>query len=758
MAQQPCNLRLSGHVEDADTKDKLVAATVRLIETGQAITTDEKGDFVFHNLCGAAYTLVISHVDCDSIVQRIILQRDQHFDFLLPHARNTLAEVVVESRTQASPTGFREQLSGRRLEETRGQSLSEALNRINGVTMLQTGTTVSKPVIHGLHGNRILTINNGVRQEGQQWGNEHAPEIDPFIADKLTVIKGVDEVRYGSDAIGGVVLVQPRALRTEPGYVAEFNAGYFTNNRQYVASLLWEQQPKAAPAFTYRIHATLKRAANAATPDYRLNNTAQAERNFSVAGIWRRKDFNTELFYSLFSVKAGIFTGSHIGNLSDLQQAIAADRPDPVFTGDDSYTIGRPYQDVVHQLVKSKTQLIRNGHRFNLQLAAQLNSRKEFDIIRGSSDRPQLNLTISTLSEELTWDHRPLGSFKGTLGVTAMQQDNAYAGRYFIPNYRSYSFGAFGLEKWTRHAWELQAGARIDHKTVKTYRMLENSDSSFANNDFDFTTFALSGNVIHHFSEHLHSNLMIALSRRAPHVNELLSNGIHHGTATYEEGDPELVAEQGLNLSFGLNYESTVFDAEVVVYSNTVRDFIYQQPVPGEPVLTISGAFPLIRYMQTDARLSGVDISTTTRFSSALEWTNRGSLLRARNRKLKDWLIFMPSDRFSSELVFKLPARKFLKDAYVSAEVQHIFRQSRVPDETTGKQDYKAAPAAYTLVGLNASAGIQAGQRVITVSAGVRNLFDIRYRDYMNMFRYFSDDMGRNIHLRLQVPLSINKG
>src|SRR5688500_11682563 len=148
------------------------------------------------------------------------------------------------------------------MEKIKGLVISEALSKINGVTLLQTGSTISKPVIHGLHSNRVLTINNGVRQEGQQWGNEHAPEIDPFIANRLTVIKGVDELRYGSDAIGGVILVEPRALRTTPGHNAESNAVYFTNNRQYVASAIFEQQLKKLPPLTYRLQGSFRKGAN----------------------------------------------------------------------------------------------------------------------------------------------------------------------------------------------------------------------------------------------------------------------------------------------------------------------------------------------------------------------------------------------------------------------------------------------------------------------------------------------------------------
>ena len=214
---QNCRLVLTGHIEDADTKETLAGATVALVGTDRTIVTDSKGDFVFFNLCAGSYTLHVTHVNCDSVTQQVELSRDRHLDIFLPHARNTLQGVMVEAKTGMANTGFKQELSGRKLEETRGMSISEALGQINGVTLLQTGSTIAKPVIHGLHSNRILTINNGVRQEGQQWGNEHAPEIDAFIADKLTVIKGVDELKYGSDAIGGVILVQPKPLRTHPG-------------------------------------------------------------------------------------------------------------------------------------------------------------------------------------------------------------------------------------------------------------------------------------------------------------------------------------------------------------------------------------------------------------------------------------------------------------------------------------------------------------------------------------------------------------
>lgn len=112
---------------------------------------------------------------------------------------------------------MKKELSPEELSKTRGRTLGESMKELTGVTTLTTGNSISKPVIHGMHSDRILILNNGIRQEGQQWGSEHAPEIDPFIANKLSVVKGAQSVRYGANAIGGVVLVEPANLPDSSG-------------------------------------------------------------------------------------------------------------------------------------------------------------------------------------------------------------------------------------------------------------------------------------------------------------------------------------------------------------------------------------------------------------------------------------------------------------------------------------------------------------------------------------------------------------
>ncbi|MCA6472686.1 MAG: TonB-dependent receptor [Chitinophagaceae bacterium] len=751
---QECSIRLAGHVEESATGEKLIAATIRIRETGIQVVTDKKGDFIFDGLCPGKYTLVISHIGCDSIERKILLEKDLHLDLFLIGIHSDLKEVTVDARRGTRNSGFKKELSERQLEQSRGGTLGDALSKINGVTLLQTGSTISKPVIHGLHSNRILTINNGVRQEGQQWGNEHAPEIDPFIADKLVVIKGVDELRYGSDAIGGVVLVEPKALGTNANKRTEINAAFFSNNLQYVLSAVHEQSLRKNPNFRYRIQGTFKKGGNAATPYYRLNNTGSEEKNLSLTAGWKKNNFSTELFYSHFSTRIGIFTGAHIGNLTDLINAIGSDRPADIFLGEKTYQIRRPSQEVAHHLIKSKSILQKKEHRFTLQLAGQLNHRKEFDIVRNPSvTRPQMDLQIFTFSEEIIWEHPKKNNFSGMGGISLSQQVNSYSGRYFIPSYTAFSTGAFYIEKWKKHAWDLQAGVRFDDKRINTTRLKFNSDT--ISYKFHFTTYAASLFAGYSPDNSWQLYASLAFSSRAPHVNELLSDGIHHGTATYEKGDIGLRPEESLHTTVGIrfNHPEGKFGWDLLGYINRINHFIYQQPQPATPVLTISGAFPLITYRQTDATLRGFDASAWIKPLNNIEWVTRYSFLAARNRTTNDWLIWMPANRLSNEWTWQIPGNGSLTNKYVSLEWLHVMQQNRVPDNSVTKQDYKEPPAAYHLLHFNAGTTIQMFKKPVTIGIGIRNLLNTVYRDYLNSMRYFTDEQGINASIRLKIEL-----
>jgi iron complex outermembrane receptor protein len=334
-----------------------------------------------------------------------------------------------------------------------------------------------------------------------------------------------------------------------------------------------------------------------------------------------------------------------------------------------------------------------------------------------------------------------------------MQQENQYAGRYFIPAYRSYNLGAYYIAKLNLKEWDFQAGGRFDHKTIYSNRVHSNGQE-FNNYNFSYNTVAGSFNAGYKIRPSWKMNANIALANRAPQVNELLSNGIHHGAATYEAGDINLKPERSINLSLNNAWSNKIntLSFELNFYSNSIKDFIYQQPKPDEPVLTIAGAFPQLVYRQNDALLQGIDFSSKIQLAKPLSWEIKYSLLRAKNKDKNDWLIRMPADRLQTEFAYSFAGGKKLSASFVSVEFIYVQKQTRTPNEKDGKQDYKDAPAAYSVLNADAGTNIQIHKIPVTLSIGVRNVLNSAYRDYLNSMRYFADETGRNIQLRIKIP------
>jgi iron complex outermembrane receptor protein len=665
---------------------------------------------------------------------------------VLPHQYNELQNVAINTTKENHTAVIKAELSNRDIEESRGQTLGEMLKKINGVTVLQTGSTIFKPVIHGLHSQRILMLNNGVRQEGQQWGSEHAPEIDPFIADKFTVLKGAGALRYGADAIAGAILVEPRPLPTNQKLAAEINMAYFANNRQWVGHVMLEQNLKNKPHLSWRIHATYKKGGNARTPDYWLHNTGVTELNYSGAVAYKKPRFRTDLFFSSFNTQIGIFSGSHIGNLTDLQNAIQS--PKPIQNIDRfTYNIDRPYQQVSHYLLKSKTSFtLANFSKINFTLAHQENIRQEYDRAL-ISNRPELNLNIGTTTADLNWEQEAAGSRQAAAGVQVMRQENIWSGsRFFIPNFISWNYAAFITKKWLKPLWQLETALRYDYRQLTSFR---NQNNVLSSNQRNFGNVSASASVSRKINQALRWTTNAALAWRAPQVNELYVNGLHHGTASFEIGDSSLQSEKAYNFSTQLRFErDSTWQAELTVYSNWINDFINLVPIT-PATLTLRGAYPTFKYIQTNAWLYGADFKIERQFNTHWQAAVKTALLWARNQQTKDWLQQMPANRAEAQITYSFTGKTF-QNSYVSPSLLYVFRQGNVP---ANNPDYLPPPPAYQLLNIEFATTCQLWQKSFTFNLSIHNSLNVRYRDYMNRFRYFNDETGRNIILQVKMRL-----
>ncbi|MDH5598274.1 MAG: carboxypeptidase-like regulatory domain-containing protein, partial [Cyclobacteriaceae bacterium] len=350
-----CNYSVRGTIKGSDG-ELLVGATVIIAETTKGAISDSNGKYILENLCEKDYKLIISFIGYNNDTLLLKVDKPIERNFVLTEENLMLENIQVTADGIDNMHSGNDDLSGELLDRAQGGSLGESLEKIVGVTTLKTGPGIVKPVIHGLHSNRVLILNNGIRQEGQQWGSEHAPEIDPFIASKLTVVKGAETVRYGSDAIGGLIIVEPPDLHDTDSFGGEFNLSTMSNSRMGLASGTLEGNINFLEDWAWRVQGTIKRAGDSRSPDYNLTNTGIAESNFSAGFGYKKEKSGLDVFYSRFNTEIGILQAAHIGNLSDLQAAIAADQP--TIIKDFSYAINYPKQEVIHNLLKIQNHYI----------------------------------------------------------------------------------------------------------------------------------------------------------------------------------------------------------------------------------------------------------------------------------------------------------------------------------------------------------------------------------------------------------------
>jgi len=763
---QDCHLALRGKIVDADTREPLGYATVVIEGAGRGAVADVNGVFAVANLCeGTTYTVTVRHVECDHQTQIIRLVENTELNFFLHH--HVLHEVqVVEKAVAPAPAQAAVSASGSELAAAQGINLGEALKRLPGVSVLNTGATIAKPVVQGLHSNRIAIVANNVALEGQQWGAEHAPEVDPFTAQKITVVKGAAGVRYGVGAMAGAIVLEPEPLREQDGFGGWISGGGFSNGQSGVAAgaVDWK---KPGGSLALRLQATAKRSGNLAAPDYYLENTGASELNFSALAGWKKGSWTHEVAASRFGQRIGILRAAHIGNLTDLERAIESPVPlnnEDVF----SYDIERPYQQVQHYTGRYRlANRLSERWKVSGQYALQFNDRQEYDVVRQSgsaANKPQLSFRLWTNTLDLALEHFPVNHWEGGIGVQGIQQMNLVGRGGLIPDYHTLGGSVWVLERWRRfpHPLEFEFGVRYDYRQTRatTSGSLNNVDTLVHFGSLSGTT-----GLVFHAHKNLSITLNTGLAWRPPHVNELFARGVHHGAGTYEEGRSDLLAEKAWNTNFTVQYRTGKTSLTLTAYRNQISNFIYLDP-QRTFVLTSRGAFPAYFYAQADAVLQGLDAGVSLPVFGGISAEGRASILRGHRLARdsgetsthRDWLPLMPADRFQYGIRWTADTGPRMVDGgrekaetYFQIMATTVLRQTRIPEQGL----LKDAPPAFTVWSVEAGHTFRLGKgpdgQLLEVGLTIQNLGNIRYREYLNFFRLFTDEPGTNVGVRAKL-------
>ena len=771
---QDCNNTLYGSLLDIHDGSVLTGATVIVAQTGVGVLTDLDGNFVISNLCSATYQLQISHPSCSTKAFSVLIKDDTQKTFKLEHHLESLNEIIVSGKktNRATKSIYENLVDQQTITTFSSGSLGDALNSISGVSSLNTGNTVVKPMINGLHSSRVLIINNGVQMQDQEWGAEHAPSIDINAVGTLKVIKGAGALQYGGNAIGGVVIASaPKVPLLDSLYGKTIFSGSSNGLGGTVSSSLTRSNQNGLyTAF----QGSLKRYGDFNAPNYNLSNTGVFERNIAATIGFNRIDYGVEAYYSLFKNEIGILRASHIGGAEDQVQAIAS--PVPSIINDFTYNIDAPRQDVTHHLARIKGfKNIENIGLISLQYDYQQNNRLEFDVRRGSNkDKASVDLVLDT--QTLTIDvasdiSEKLTTKFGIVGSLQTNYANPETGvRRLIPDYDKYSIAGFASGNYDiNQKWVLEAGFRFDYTHMNVFKFYRRSfwqdrgyDNQFSdlvveeignqllvNPKLDFYNPSFTIGSKYSFGLYkLFANY--SLSSRAPNASEQFSEGLHHSASRIELGDLQFTSETAHKISLTLQKIGQRVNFTITPFATKIDDFILIEPTGIRQ--TIRGNFQVWEYRQTQAQMYGLDLDANLSLTDNVRFVHQFSLVKGYDKTSNEPLISMPAANTLNSLVYTNPN---FNNISIAIQSNYVFRQNEFPNtnfevvlpDSIQTVDISTPPSGYHLLNLNITAAIRPDMQV---GLFVNNLLNTSYRNYLNRLRYYADDVGRNITLQLK--------
>jgi len=778
-----CTCSVDVHVVDA--LDHTAVSYAVVSAKNSADFSDERGHVLLGQLCPGPLEISVEHPSY-AVVNRSVVLDDQcanrskprTLEFELAFEVAPEDEIVVEDEAEVATQQMQSTavLSGKALERMRGRSLSETLKELPGVAQMRNGTGAAKPIVRGHFGRRVPMLVDGVRHRSQDWGIDHAPEIEPAMAGRIAVVRGASGVRYGSDAVGGVLLVDAPPLPTQPGFKSEAHLLGYANGLGLGGFGRVGWMPQALPGFSLQLDGGGKRVASASTPDYALDNTGEEELAGGIAAGYTTGTASYRLSFRRFVSKIGICSCFRVGSADDFFAQLNRRRPLGVEVYRADAEIERPFQSVVHNLGVARGQWWFDGYGvLTATYAFQSDFRREYDIVRQATRGPQLLFDLYTHDADVAFDHYPVHLAEnlhvtGTAGVSAMLQIHRFSGLPLVPSHDAVGAGLFAIERLWGHDWEIEGGLRYDFLTreaafgrrdflglVRSGQLERDACGTFSATEPDVNCrsffHTLSANLGGHYrlSEAWSGKLDLAVASRAPNPDEQYLNGTAPSLPVFALGKPDAGPETSYNATLTVSYSAPGISAEVSGYGNYIDDYLYFAPVfndNGDPFfdVLIRGTFPRFATQPIDALFYGADGSVAVDIFPWLEVQSQLSMVRAQNADDGTFLLFIPADRARVAATAKREGKVAgFEGLSAAVAATAVARQTRF--ETAA--DLSDPPPGYVVADAEFMAERRFDQLTVKAALYVSNAFGARYREYTSLLRYFADQPGRQAMLRL---------
>ena len=652
------------------------------------------------------------------------------------------------------------------LKATASTNIIDAIAHQPGVSQLTTGGSISKPIIRGLGYNRVVVMSEGVRQEGQQWGDEHGVEVDGSSVGSVEILKGPASLMYGSDAMAGVVILHAQPTLAEGELKGNISTEYQTNNGLFNYSLqmagnqkgfVWDARYSDKMAHAY------KNKYDGYVPGSQFRERA-GRLMLGLNKGWG----HSRLTWTAYHLTPGIVEGERDAETGELDH-------EDGWTGH-QYSKTLPFQQVKHYKAVWDNSLNLSSGYLKAIIGYQQNRRQEFE---EEMDEYELYFKLHTLTYDLRYVTNEFNGWKLSTGIGGMYQKSGNEGEeYLIPDYRLFDFGFYATAtKSLGDNWTLNGGLRYDHRRLHGYELMEDGDVRFANFSRHFNGVTGSIGAVCNINEHFNLRLNLARGFRTPNMSELASNGVHEGSLRYEIGNQDLKAEYSMQADLGLEFTSQYVSAQLSLFANRIDNYIFTHRLADE----IEEGYLTYAYTQGDARLLGFEAGVDLHPVHSVHFSNTFSFVDAQQMHAEPgtkYLPFTPAPKWASELKWELfhhshttvnhhhttdaAHRSVLNNLYIAAGLDCYLKQSHI----YSADDTETATPGYALLNLSAGTDIQVkGKKIAEFYITADNLLNKAYQNHLSRLKYADENvvtgrrgvynMGRNITFKLVVPISL---
>ncbi len=786
----PGKTTLSGRITDKLTGELIPGVSIYLpgLKTGSISNAD--GSYKIDNLPQANILIQVSFIGYKLVSEYIDLSATSTKDFTLEESINELNEVVVTGLSKAAQVNRTPApittIPSLQLLQTSSANIIDALSRKPGISQVTTGSGISKPVIRGLGYNRVVTVNDGIRQEGQQWGDEHGIEIDEFAVSKVEILKGPASLSFGSDAIAGVINLISAPTLPDGKIAGNLLANYQTNNGLIAYSANFAGSQKG---FIWNVRYSNKMAhAYQDKYDGYVFNSGYDENTISGILGFNKSWGYSHLHFSAYNLTPGIISGDRDSLSGKFIKPIAINdstAATALATNDDykSYSPLNPYQKVHHYKAVLNNSFVAGNGSLKTTIGWQQNQRQEYgDIL--NANKYGLFFLLNTINYDVRYILPEKNNLDISFGVNGMKQVSQNKGTEFlVPEYDLFDIGVFAIAKKSLGKLDLSGGLRYDSRTEHGKDLYLGAGGMRLNEPglnvyhqftaFNSTFTGVSGSLgaTYQFSERLFTKVNVSRGFRAPSIGEAGANGLHDGTNRYEIGDPNLKAEHSFQYDYSLGYTSNHITAEIDLFSNSISNFIFQRKLSGVAGGdSLNQGYSTFKFVSGNASLSGGEISVDIH-PHPLDWLhfeNSFSYVQSTQKGEPDslkYLPFTPAPKFTSEL--KASAKKVgknLANSYVKIGVDKYFAQNKF----YAAYGTETATPGYTLLDVGLGSDIVSkGKTLFSLYISAGNLADVAYQSHLSRLKYESVNnangrtgvynMGRNISFKLLVPIEFSR-